>query len=66
LRQVVFMAKKLVVKQVRSAIGRQKRQKLTLKALGIKRLNHTVTHDDTPVIRGMIRVVRHLVQVTEE
>ena len=66
MRQVVFMAKKLVVKQVRSAIGRQKRQKLTLKALGIKRLNHTVTHDDTPVIRGMIRVVRHLVQVTEE
>ncbi len=59
------MAKKLKITQRKSAIGYPLRQKLTIKALGIKRLNHTVTHLDTPQIRGMLRKVSHLVAVEE-
>jgi large subunit ribosomal protein L30 len=59
------MAKKLRISQRRSAIGRQQRQKLTLKALGIRKMNHCVVHNDTPQIRGMIRTVEHLVDVEE-
>jgi large subunit ribosomal protein L30 len=59
------MAKKLRISQRRSAIGRQKRQKLTLKALGIRKMNQSVIHNDTPQIRGMIRAVEHLVDVEE-
>ena len=36
-----------------------------MKALGLRRLHHTVTHHDTPVIRGMVRSVSHLVKVEE-
>ncbi len=57
--------KKLRVKQIRSTIHRQKKQKLTMAALGIRKMNHTVEHNDTPQIRGMIRVVAHLVTVEE-
>ncbi len=56
---------KIQITQVRSAINRVEKQKLTISALGIKRLHHTVVHDDTPQIRGMIRVVEHLVRVEE-
>ena len=49
----------------KSAIGYAKRQKLTIRALGLKRLHHTVEHDDTPTIRGMADRVRHLVTVEE-
>ena len=59
------MAKKLKVTQVKSAIGRHKKQKLTLKALGIRRMNQSVLHDDSPQIRGMVRAVSHLVDVEE-
>ncbi|UCE18167.1 MAG: 50S ribosomal protein L30 [Gemmatimonadota bacterium] len=59
------MAKKLRISQRRSAIGRQKRQKLTLKALGIRKMNQSVIQNDTPQIRGMIRTVEHLVEVEE-
>jgi large subunit ribosomal protein L30 len=59
------MAKKLRIKQVRSSIGRQRRQGLTIRALGIRRMNGVVVHDDTPQIRGMINRVRHLVEVEE-
>lgn len=59
------MAKKLKVKQIRSAIGRLENQKRTIRALGIRRLGHTVEHNDTPAIRGMINTVKHLVQVEE-
>ena len=57
--------KKLRITQVHSAINRVEGQKLTLRALGIRRLHHTVVKNDTPQIRGMIRVVHHLVQVEE-
>ena len=51
------------VKQVRSAIGKTKDQKLTLKALGFRKLNQVVEHEDTPSILGMVAAVRHLVEV---
>lgn len=59
------MAIKLKITQKRSAIGRQKRQKLTIRALGIRKMHQSVVHDDTPQIRGMIARVSHLVKVEE-
>jgi large subunit ribosomal protein L30 len=59
------MAGTLRITQTRSAINRPKKQKLTLEALGIRRIRHTVEHSDTPVVRGMINVVSHLVDVEE-
>jgi len=56
---------KLKIKQVRSAINRLERQKRTIRALGIRRMEQTVVHEDTPQIRGMIRKVAHLVEVEE-
>ena len=56
---------KVAVTQVRSTINRPKRQKLTIKALGLGKLNRTVEHEATPQIMGMINKVRHLVTVTE-
>jgi len=56
---------KLKVTQVRSAIGRNVMQKKTIRALGLKRLRHTVEHEDRPEIRGMINKVRHLLEVEE-
>ena len=53
------------ITQVRSAVGRQKIQRRTLRALGILRHQHAVEHDDTPAIRGMIAKVDYLVEVTE-
>lgn len=51
------------VKQVRSAIGRTKTQKLTLEALGLRKLNQVVEHKATPSILGMVAAVKHLVEV---
>ena len=53
--------KKIKIMQVRSGIGRPLRQKQTLTALGLKRIRHTVEHDATPQILGMVRKVQHLV-----
>ena len=49
----------------KSAIGYTERQKATIKALGLRRLNQTVEHKDSPEIRGMINRVSHLVAVKE-
>ncbi|MGB1318986.1 MAG: 50S ribosomal protein L30 [Flavobacteriales bacterium] len=57
---------KVVITQVRSAINRPKRQKLTIQALGIKRLNVPVEKEVTPQITGMIRKVSHLLKVEEK
>ena len=57
--------KKLKITQVRSGIDRPERQKRTIRALGIRKLNQTVVHTDTPQIRGMIEKVSHLVSVEE-
>lgn len=56
---------KLVITQRRSTIGRPHKQRDTIRALGIKKLNHRVEHEDTPQIRGMISRVLHLVEVEE-
>ncbi len=55
--------KTLKVTQVRSAIGAPHDQKATVRALGLKRLRHSVEHVDTPAVRGMIFKVKHLVEV---
>ena len=57
---------KLVIKWIKSGIGYQQDQRRTIRALGLKRLHHTVAHEDTPTIRGMIHKVRHLVNVESE
>lgn len=59
------MAKKILVKYAKSAIGYNVRQKDTIRALGLRKLNQVVEHDDTPVIRGMVNKVSHLVTVEE-
>lgn len=59
-------AKKLQITLVKSPIGYSKRQKGTVRALGLRRMHQTVSHEDTPVIRGMINKVIHLVNVVEE
>jgi len=51
---------------VRSSIGYSKRQKGTVRALGLRKTLQTVVHEDTPVIRGMVNHVRHLVKVEED
>ena len=51
---------------VKSGIGYAKVQKKTLKALGLRRLNQTVIHNDCASILGMINKVKHLVKVEEE
>ncbi len=56
---------KLVITQCRSTIGRPKDQKATIEALGFKRLNQQVVHQDSPPIRGMVAKVSHLVEVQE-
>lgn len=58
--------KKLKITWVKSSIGYSERQKNTVRALGLRRLGQTVEHDDTPVIRGMVHKVAHLVQIEEE
>ncbi|MBC8311649.1 MAG: 50S ribosomal protein L30 [Candidatus Marinimicrobia bacterium] len=57
--------KKLIITQTKSAIGYRQRAKDTLTALGLKKMNATVTHDDSPAIRGMITAVGHLLKVEE-
>ena len=57
--------KSLKITLVKSPIGYSQRQKGTVKALGLKKINETVEHEDTPVIRGMIAKISHLVEVEE-
>lgn len=58
--------KKLHITLVKSAIGYSQRHKATVRALGLRRMNQTVVHDDTPVVRGMVMKVNHLVKVEEQ
>ncbi len=55
--------KTLTITQVRSIIGCPPDQRATVKALGLRRIRHTVEQADTAVIRGMLAKVRHLVEV---
>ena len=56
---------KLEIKQLKSINDTLVNHKRTIIALGLGRPNYTVTHNDTPAIRGMIRTVRHLIEVKE-
>ncbi|MBL7138232.1 MAG: 50S ribosomal protein L30 [Bacteroidales bacterium] len=56
---------KIKITQIRSKIGRPGRQKKTLEALGLRRIRHSVEHEATPQILGMVTKVRHLVTVEE-
>ena len=54
---------KIRITQVKSKNGKPERQRRTLQALGIRKLNHSVEHEATPQILGMVVKVRHLVKV---
>ncbi|MDE2802767.1 MAG: 50S ribosomal protein L30 [Chloroflexota bacterium] len=49
----------------KSGIGFERNQQATIKSLGLRRLNQTVEREDTPIVRGMVNKVRHMVQVEE-
>ena len=54
---------KIRITQTRSPIGENPRNRGTLRALGLRKIGQTVEHDETPVLTGMLRKVRHLVRV---
>lgn len=55
----------LKVTQIKSTIGAKPAQRRTIKALGLRKIRHSVSHEDRPEIRGMLARVRHLVEVEE-
>jgi large subunit ribosomal protein L30 len=57
------MSTHLQITQVRSEIGSPRDHRGTLRALGLKRMHHTVVQEDTPVIRGMVKKVAYLLEV---
>jgi large subunit ribosomal protein L30 len=57
---------KLKVKQTKSEIGYNQKQRATLRGLGLRRIQDTAELEDTPSVRGMINKVKHLVQVLED
>ncbi len=59
------MAKGIKVTLINSPIGRNQKQKDTVKALGLTKLNQSVSHPDEPAIRGMVNKISHLVRVEE-
>ncbi|NLM46713.1 MAG: 50S ribosomal protein L30 [Firmicutes bacterium] len=59
------MAGKLRITLVNSVIGRPESQRVTVRTLGLKKINQSVECEDTPQIRGMIKKVSHLVKVEE-
>jgi large subunit ribosomal protein L30 len=58
--------KKLRIKLVGSMIGLSPRQEATVKALGLRRMNHEVVQEDTATIRGMIATAPHVLEVIDE
>ena len=56
---------KIKITQIRSRIGSTARQKKTLDALGLRRMNRTVELEGTPQVLGMVRKVNHLVKIEE-
>lgn len=59
-------SKKLKITLTKSMIGLSPRQEATVKSLGLRRMHHQVTHDDTPTVRGMIAKAPHVLTVTHE
>lgn len=58
--------KQITVTLRKSLIGRSEKLRRVVRALGLRKINHSVTHDDTPSIRGMIHKTSHLVEVSEK
>ncbi len=58
-------AKRIRITQVRSVIGVSPDQKATVRALGLKRIRHSVEQEDSAVVRGMVFKVKHLVDIEE-
>jgi large subunit ribosomal protein L30 len=58
--------KTLSVTLIKSPIGYTKRQKATVRALGLRQMNQTVEHTDTPAVRGMLTKISHLLHVEEK
>ena len=56
----------LKLTQRRSRNGASKQQRDTLRSLGLRRIGHTVEHEETPQIRGMVEKVRHLIEVADD
>ena len=56
----------VVITQLKSSNGADKRQRNTLRSLGLRRIGHSVRRQDSPQLRGMIYKVRHLVEVSED
>lgn len=54
---------KIKITQIKSVIDRPKRQKATMEALGLRKINSTVEKEETPQIKGMVEAVKHLVKV---
>ncbi len=57
--------KSLKITLKRSLIGRPEKQRRIINSLGLRKINHSVTHKDTPSIRGMIHKTSHMLEVTE-
>lgn len=58
-------AKTIKIRQVRSPIGRPKKQREVLRSLGLRRIRHVVERSDTPAVRGMVTKISHLVELVE-
>jgi large subunit ribosomal protein L30 len=56
---------KIKVTQIKSVIDRPKRQKSTMYALGLRKMNQTVEHEATPQILGMVDKIKHLIKIEE-
>jgi large subunit ribosomal protein L30 len=57
---------KIKIRQVRSPIGYNKKQREVLRGLGLRRIRHTVEREDNPAVRGMVAKIAHLVEIVEE
>jgi large subunit ribosomal protein L30 len=63
------MAKKtqtIRIRQVRSPVGRPRKQREVLRSLGLRRIRHEVERVDTPAVRGMVKKIPHLVEIVED
>lgn len=58
--------RKIKIRLRKSVIGTSPKQRDTVKSLGLRKMHQTVVHNDTPSIRGMIKKIPHLVEVSEE
>ena len=64
-KKAAVAAKTIKITMIKSVIGASPTQRKTVEALGLRKLNHTVEHPDSPQTRGAIFKIRHLVQVQE-